>query len=121
VSQTAALLLLFVVLPLIVTPLVVWIVVQRAPDVPAGYRISELLDHGEEANAELIEWKNKGPFLFDSRPMIAYRLSVRTDGEPYELLVTQSTPRDVVARLEQGMTLQVRVSRDRQAGAIVLP
>ena len=115
-STTAQLLLLFVVLPLIVTPIVVLIVVRRAPDLPEEYRISSLLDHGEPAQAELLEWKNKGPFLFDSRPMVSFRLKLEGGDE---LVVVQSTPRDVVGRLVRGMPVDVRLSRDRIAGAIV--
>jgi hypothetical protein len=118
VSGTAALLLLFVVLPLVVTPLVVLVVVKRAPDLPDEYRISSLLDHGEAASAELLSWKNKGPFLFDSRPMVEYRLKLESGDE---LAITQSTPRSVVARLQEGMTVDVRLSADHLAGAIVLP
>lgn len=120
-SNSAALLLLFVVLPLIVTPIVVAVVVRRSPDLPAEYRISALLDHGEPATAELLAWKNKGPFLLDSRPMVEYKLAVRTSAEPFELSVTQSTPRGAIAQLRPGMTLEVRLSADGRVGAIVLP
>jgi hypothetical protein len=120
VSATAQLLLLFVVLPLVVAPVVVWIVVKRAPEVPAGMHISELLRDGEPAEAELIAWKNKGPFLFDSRPMVAFHLMVQ-GGEPFELFVMQSVPRPVINKLMKGMTLDVRVSPDHTAGAVVLP
>ncbi len=120
-SASTALLLLFVVLPIIAAPIVVAIVARRSPALPAGLRISELLEHGEPATAELLEWKNKGPFLFDGRPMVAFRLAVRSSDEPFELIITQSVPRQLVARLSRGMTLDVRVSPDHIAGAIVLP
>jgi hypothetical protein len=121
VSGTAALLLLFIVLPIVVAPIVIAIVARRSPVLPPGMRISELLEHGEPGDAELLEWENKGPFLFDSRPMVAFHLSVRCDDEQFELDLTQSVPRQFVAGLSKGMMLDVRVSPDRTAGAIVLP
>jgi hypothetical protein len=120
-SATAQLLLLFVVLPLIVAPIVIAIVVRRAPTVPPGHLISELLENGEPAEAELIAWKNKGPFLLDGRPMVAFNLSVRSEDEAYQLVIVQSVPRPLIGRLVKGMTLDIRVSPDHTAGAIVLP
>ncbi|MBA3654083.1 MAG: hypothetical protein H0W70_07795 [Actinobacteria bacterium] len=116
-SQPAALLLLFVVLPLVVTPIVVAIVVRRSPDLPPEYRTSWLLEHGEPVSGELVSWKNKGPFLLDGRPMVAFVVLVA--GERLDF--TQSVPRHVVGELSEGMTLDVRVSPDRRAAAMILP
>jgi hypothetical protein len=118
VSGTAWLLLLFVVLPFVVAPFVVSYVAKRGPTLPAGHRTSELLESGEPAEAELIEWKNKGPFLFEGRPMIEFKITVRGEGD---MTIVQSVPKPILTRLRQGMTLDVRLSADRTAGAIVLP
>jgi hypothetical protein len=111
--------LLFVLLPLVLAPLVIWFVARHSPDVPKAYRTSELLLDGEPAQAELLEWKNKGPFLLDSRPMVAFKL--RIIGEDVEMSITQSVPKPLLSGLSEGMTLDVRLSPDRTAGAIVLP
>ena len=116
-SANAALLLIFVVLPLVIAPVVVWFVVRRSPELPSQYRISSLLENGEAMRGELISWKNKGPFLFDSRPMVAFRVAV--DGEVVE--ITQSVPRPVLARFSEGMMVEIRMSTDRRAAAIVFP
>ncbi len=121
-SQTAALLLLFIVLPLVVAPIVIAFVARRSPALPPGFRTSELLLDGEPAEAELLAWKNKGPFLFDSRPMVEFKLAVRTDaGERIDLVIVQSFPRAVLSQLAEGMTLDIRLSADHTAGAIVPP
>jgi len=114
-------LVLFVLLPLVLAPLVIWFVARRSPELPVEYRISHLLEHGEPAHGELLEWKNKGPFLLDSTPMVEYRLRVTDAGDPFELRITQSTPRRFVNRLQPGMSFDLRLSSDHTAGAIVLP
>ena len=116
-SANAALLLIFVVLPLIVAPIVVGYVVRRSPDVPPEHRTSWLLENGELASGELVSWKNKGPFLLDSRPMVAF--VVLAGGERFE--ITQSVSRAVIAKLTEGMPVDIRLSPDRQAAAVVLP
>ena len=116
-STNAALLVIFVVLPLIVAPVVVMFVARRSPAVPPEHRTSWLLENGEPMSGELVSWKNKGPFLLDSRPMVAFVITV--DGERVD--ITQSVPRGVIAKLSEGMTLDLRVSPDRRAAAIVLP
>jgi hypothetical protein len=116
-SANAALLLLFVVLPLIVAPLVIAYVVRRSPEVAPEHRTSWLLEYGEATTGELVSWKNKGPFLFDSSPMVAF--VVMADGERIE--ITQSVPRTVIARLSEGMSVDIRRSPDRQAAAIGFP
>jgi hypothetical protein len=123
-SGTAQLLLLFVVLPLAVAPVVVWIVARRAPELAPGLRTSELLRDGEPARAELLSWKDKGPSFLDRRPMVAFQLSVQPadqpGAEPFQLTVTQSVPRVLLKDFREGMTVDVRLSPDRSTGAIVL-
>ena len=41
--------------------------------------------------------------------------------ETVELVITQSVPRAALSRLHAGMTVDVRLSPDRRAGAVVLP
>jgi len=118
-SQNSAFLLLFVVLPVVMAPIVIALVARRSPDLPAPYRTSQLLLDGEPVRAELLEWKNKGPFLLDGRPMVAFKLQLV--GEATEMSITQSVPRPLIGGLKKGMILDVRVSPDRAAGAIVLP
>ena len=116
-SDNAALLILFVVLPLIVAPIVIALVARRSPAFPPEYRTSALLENGDPVQGEIVSWKNKGPFLFDSRPMVLFRVVV--NGEEVE--ITQSVPRSVLNRLSEGMTVELRRSADRRAAAIVLP
>jgi hypothetical protein len=117
VSTTAALV-IFVVMPLVAAPIVVALVARRSPSMPAGYRTSELLAHGEAASGELVEWANKG-LLLDRRPMVAMRVRVDV-GEPFELTITQSVARADLARLQAGMTVDLRLSPDHRVGAVVL-
>jgi hypothetical protein len=123
-SQTSALLLLFIVLPIVAAPLIVALVSWHGQTVPAGLRTSDLLRDGEPAEAELLGWKNRGLFL-DRTPMVAFRLAVQPPGapgaDPIELAVTQSTPRPLLSGLSAGMTIEVRLSPDRTAAAIVWP
>ena len=113
-----ALLLIFVVLPIVVAPIVVWVVSRRSPSLPPEYRTSELLAHGEIHRGEVLEWVNRGQFL-DPRPMVSVRLRV-DDAEPFELVVTQSVPRRLLGKLRAGANVEVRLSADHRAGAVVL-
>jgi hypothetical protein len=121
-SDSAALLLLFLVLPIVLAPVVVWIVARRAPTLPPTLRTSQLLLDGEPARAELLEWKDKGPSFLDRRPMVAFKLSVQPSdagATPFEMTVTQSVPRPLLRQLMPGMEVDVRLGPDRGAGAIV--
>jgi len=117
-SQSAELLLLFVVAPFFVAGIVIAIVVSRAETVPPELRTSALLENGEPARAELVDWRNRAMFFLDRRPMVAFRLSVHGSGEPFELVVVQSVTRQVLSGLSRGMDVDVRLSADRTAGAI---
>ena len=118
-STGVALLLIFVVLPFVVAPIIVSLVARRSPSMPAEYRTSELLAHGEIHRAEVLEWVNRGQFL-DPRPMVSVRLQVDA-ADPFELVVTQSVPRRLLGKLRAGEQLEVRLSADHRAGAVVLP
>jgi len=128
-TQTGALVVLFVVLPFIVAAGVVAFVLWRSPSLPPELRTSALLAHGELSRGTLLDWRSRG-LLFDPRPMVALRLAIEPDtadvsdpagGQPFELTITQAVPRQLLGRLERGMSLEVRLSPDRTAGAVVLP
>jgi hypothetical protein len=114
-SGTAWLLVIFIVLPIVVTPFVVAFVSRRSPEVPTEHRTSWLLEHGDATTGVLVAWKNKGPFLLDGHPMVAFTIDV--EGELVEL--TQPVARDVLAKLDEGMPVEVRRSPDRAAAAIL--
>lgn len=115
-SQTVALLLIFVVLPFVVAPIVVALVARRSPSLPAEYRTSELLAHGEVHRGEIVEWTNRGQFL-DRRPMVSMRVRVGDE----EMIITQSVPRRLLPKVRAGAEVDVRLSADHKAGAVVLP
>ena len=117
-SLGSALLLLFVVVPVVLAVAVIALVQWRAPEVPAEHLTSELLRDGTRANGTLVEWHITGQSFLDRRPMVDFRVAVRED-EP-ELSITQSVPRDVLNRMKPGMPVEVRLSEDGSAGALVL-
>jgi hypothetical protein len=124
-SQASGLLLLFVVLPFVVGGIVMGLLSWRSTGVAPAHRTSALLEHGEPGRAEVLDLRTLGSFV-DVRPMVAFHLSVRAgregeDSEAFELVVTQSIPRRLAAALQPGMILEVRLSDDHTAGAIVMP
>ena len=116
-SDSSALLLLFVVLPLVLAPIVIVYVDRRSPKVVEGARTSELLQDGEPVQAELVGWRILTTFFFDPRPMIEFTVRF-ADGA--ELVTTQAVPRLLVGDLRTGMELVVSVNAERTAGAVVL-
>jgi hypothetical protein len=118
-SEAQALVVLFVFLPLalaaVVFPLVAW----RSSGTPRPTLTSEILATGVPGEAEILATKVFGSII-DFRPMVRFRLMVRVGGdEPFELEVFQSLPRGVVHALRPGDLVEVRVTPDRAAGAIV--
>lgn len=117
-----ALLFLFVVLPVFLALAVAALVQWRSAPVPAELRTSDLLRDGTPGEATVLEWRTPGQSFLDRRPMVTFRLSLAGPGhESEELHITQSVTRDVLRSLEPGMTVDVRLSPDRKAGAIVFP
>ena len=116
-SLGTALLLLFVVMPVVVAVGVVALVKWRSPDVPAEHLTSELLRDGTPAKGTLVEWHITGQSFLDRRPMVDFRVALRED-EP-EVSITQSVPREVLHRMKPGMPVDVRLSEDGSAGALV--
>jgi hypothetical protein len=119
VSQGTALVLLFVVVPVVAAVAVVAFVQWRSPAVPEGHLTSEVLRHGTPADATLLEWRTPGQSFLDARPMVTFRVALR-DKEPAELDITQSVPRGILRAMKPGMPLAVRLSHDGLAGAVVL-
>lgn len=117
ISQSSALLLLFVVLPVVLAPIVIAYVDRHSPAAKEGERTSDLLRDGEETRAELIRWRLLTTFLFDPRPMVEFELRFE-DG--HELTTTQAVPRPLVGDIRTGMEMIVSVNADRSAGAVVL-
>jgi hypothetical protein len=118
-SETQALVVLFVVLPFVVAAVVVPLAVWRLSRGPKPVLTSDILAYGDPAEAEVISVRNVGG-LFDPRPMVRFQLRVTPSGEaPFELEVVQSLPRAVIGRFRPGETVEVRLTPDRSAGAIV--
>ena len=117
-SDGVALLFLFVILPVFLALAVAALVQWRSAPVPPELRTSDLLRAGSPGEATLLEWRTSGQSFLDRRPMVTFRLSL-AGADPTELHITQSVTRAVLRSLERGMTVDVRLSPDRKAGAIV--
>jgi hypothetical protein len=113
------LLILFVVLPLLVVGPVIWFVSWRFRDATPPRLTSEVLATGEPARAEVTAIKTTGGFL-DPRPMVRLGLRITSLDGPVDLEVTQSIPRDVLRQLRTGDVVDVRVTSDGAAAAIVI-
>jgi hypothetical protein len=119
-TQTQALVVLFVVLPFVVAAVVIAVVSWRSSSDPPPVRTSVIVATGYPATAEVLSIKAVGLFL-DVRPMVRFLLRVNAgpDEAPFELEVIQSLPRAVVRAIQTGDLVEVRVTADRSAGAIV--
>jgi hypothetical protein len=119
-TQAQALLLLFVVLPFLVAAVVVAFVSWRSSGAAPVVRTSVILAEGVPAEAEVLAIKAVGGFL-DTRPMVRFALRVHpgADQAPFELEVVQSLPRGAAHEIHIGDTLDVRLTADHAAGAIV--
>ena len=119
-TQSQALVLLFVVLPFVVAGPVILFVRWRWKGRPAPVRTSTILAYGDPARAEVLAIKPMGGFL-DPRPMTRFSLRVTAGaGEaPFDLDVVQSMPRAVAREIRVGEVVEVRLTPDRSAGAIV--
>ncbi len=118
-SQTQELLFLFVVLPFLVAGVVIAFVRWRWSGKPAPVRTSTILAEGEPAEAEVLSVKPLGSFL-EVRPMVKFALRVRAASEePFDLEVIQSLPRGVLREFRTGDVIDVRLTADHSAGAVV--
>ncbi|HLI52694.1 MAG TPA: hypothetical protein VKU88_00055 [Acidimicrobiales bacterium] len=117
-SQTQALVVLFVIAPFAVAAVVVPLVAWRHSGGPPPLRTSEILARGDPGRAEVVSVRNVGNLL-DARPMVRFVLRVTSDPEPFELEVVQSLPRTAVRGFRPGDVVDVRLTPDRRAGAVV--
>jgi hypothetical protein len=118
-TQALDLLLLFVVLPFVVAGLVIAFVSWRADGGAPPVRTSNILATGVVGEAEVVTVKPMGGIL-DGRPMVRIGLRVRAGtGAPFDLEVTQSIPRAVLRGLHTGDVVEVRLTADHSAGAVV--
>jgi hypothetical protein len=119
-SQSEALVFLFVILPFLLAGLVIAFVSWRSSHGPPPIRTSQILAEGLPGEAKVVSVKMTGGFL-DPRPMIRIGLHVTSgfDGPPFDLDVVQSFPKDVARKIRPGDTVQVRLTADRSAGAVV--
>jgi hypothetical protein len=120
VTQTQALLVLFVLLPFPVAGAVIAFVAWRSSGDPPPVRTSVILADGRAAEAEVLSVKALGGLL-DLSPMVRFvlRVSAGPDEAPFELEVIQSLPRGAAREIRAGDLLEVRVTADRSAGAVV--
>lgn len=120
-STTQALVVLFVLLPFalagVVVPLVAW---THRHD-PTPVRTSDILATGTSARAEIVSVRSLGTIV-DLKPMVRFVLRVTVpDGEaPFDLEVVQAIPRSLVGAYRPGDRVEVRLTADRSAGAVVL-
>lgn len=118
-SQTQALVILFVVLPIvaaaILVPAMVWIL-SKGPRPPLT---SEILATGTPAQGVIVRLRSLGNVL-DVRPMVEFQLRVTDPAgtAPFDLTVVQAVPRRMLGMFRTGDQVQLRLTPDRSAGAI---
>jgi hypothetical protein len=119
-SPTQALVVLFVVLPFAVAAVVIPFVAWRHSGDPKPVLTSEILAHGVPANAEILSVRQLGTII-DLRPMVRFvlRVTVSAADAPFELEVIQSLPRYAVRDFRPGDRVDVRLTADHSAGAVV--
>jgi hypothetical protein len=119
-TQAQALVLLFVVLPFVVAAVVIPLVAWRSSGGPPPVRTSDILASGRPAIAEVLAVKPSGSIL-DLRPMVRFSLRVNAgpDEPPFELEVVQSLPRGALRDFRPGNVVEVRLTADHSAGAVV--
>jgi hypothetical protein len=100
----------------VIIPLVAW----RSSGQPKPVRTSEILAHGAPAEAKILSVRSLGTIL-DVRPMVRFQLRVTAaPGEaPFELEVIQALPRSAIREFRSGDRVEVRLTPDRSAGAVV--
>jgi hypothetical protein len=111
---------LFILLPIALAAVLVPIMVWRSSRGPRPILTSEILANGVPGEAEILSVRPLGSIL-DMRPMVRFVLRVtdRADGGPFELEVVQSLPRAVIGTFRPGDRVEVRLTPDHAAGAVV--
>jgi hypothetical protein len=91
----------------------------RSSGTPPPVRTSTILAEGAPAEGEVLAVKLLGTFL-DMRPMVRFSLRVHVVGESaFDLEVVQSLPRGVARDFHPGDLVELRLTPDRSAGAVV--
>ena len=120
-TQSGALIILFVFLPVVVGVVVMVLVGRHGPQPAPGTRTSEILAQGERADGEVLSARPRGTPLF-LRPMVEVRVRVfPAAGDPFELTVVQSMARTDLRELNPGRRIEVRLGPGRTTGAVVPP
>lgn len=119
-SQTQALVILFLVLPFLVAAIIVPLVAWRSSKGPRPILTSEILATGLPGRAEILSVRTLGSIL-DLRPMVRFSLRVMPapGQDSFDLEAVQALPRGVIGRYRPGDTVEVRYLADRQAVAVV--
>lgn len=119
-STTQALVILFVVLPFLLAAIIVPLVAWRWSGRPKPVLTSEILATGSQARAQIRSVRLLGTVV-DVRPMVRFVLDVTSPGEqPFDLEVVQSFPRSVARQFRPGDVVEIRLTPDRSAGAVVV-
>lgn len=120
---------LFVLLPFALAALVIPFVAWRHRGDPKPVLTSEILATGVRGRAEIVSVRSLGSVV-DLKPMVRFVLRVDAGGpgpdeaagaggEPFDLEVVQSVPRSLVGVYRPGDRVEVRLTPDRSAGAVV--
>ena len=119
-SQTQALVVLFVVLPLALAAVIVPLAVWRLSRGPKPVLTSEILDHGLPGEAEIISVRPLGSFL-EFRPMVRFVLRVSADsgGVPSSWKWFSRCRVPVMSNFRPGGMVEVRLTPDHSRGAVV--
>jgi hypothetical protein len=120
-SETQALVVIFLILPFAVAAVVVPLVSWTWRGKPRPPLTSEILATGLPGEGRIVSVRPLGSIL-DMRPMVRFdlRISLDSDPDPFDLQVVQSIPRGLVHEFHPGDSVEVRVTADHQAGAVVL-
>lgn len=119
-SQIQALVILFVLLPVVLAALIVPLMVWRNSGGTPPVLTSEVLAGGLPGEAEILSVRTLGSIV-ELRPMVRFVLRIRPDdgGESFDLEVVQALPRVIIGRFSRGDTVEVRYTADRAYGAVV--
>ena len=113
-------------LPFALAALVIPFVAWRHRGDPKPFLTSEILATGVRGRAEIVSVRSLGSVV-DLKPMVRFMLRVDaggpdpdgSGGEPFDLEVVQSVPRSLVGVYRPGDRVEVRLTPDRSAGAVV--